>query len=182
MGSLFEELEAREAAARVRVDGLEAELAEVSGRLDLARAGLERLRIARETVAEVLAEMTPAMPAVAVDAGQRPGAERVVSAYAGVQRQVVGVLTVPNWQPGMGMDVLPSDYRDIVEVVADAPGPVRAKQIVPRIGLPPSAAKIEGTRSKLKRLVERGWLDEDDPGLFAPARRRTGPSSNLRQQ
>ncbi|WP_328828971.1 hypothetical protein OHT77_15295 [Streptomyces sp. NBC_00252] len=69
MGSLFEELEAREAAALVQVEGLEAELVEVSGRLDLARAGLERLRIARETVAE----MTPAMPAVAVDAGQRLG-------------------------------------------------------------------------------------------------------------
>jgi hypothetical protein len=39
------------------------------------------------------------------------------------------------------------------------PGPVRAKQIVPRIGLPASAAKIQGTRSKLKRLVERGWLE-----------------------
>ena len=124
------------------MDGLEAELAEVSGRLDLARAGLERLRIARETVAEVLAEMTPAMPAVAVDAGQRPAAERVVWAYGGSQRQAVGVLTVP--------------------------GLVRAKQIVPRIGLPASAAKIQGTRSKLKRLVERGWLSEGRPGLFRP--------------
>ncbi len=36
----------------------------------------------------------------------------------------------------MGSEVLPWVYRDIVEVVADAPGPVRAKQIVPRIGLP----------------------------------------------
>ncbi len=33
MGSLFEELEAREATARKRVEALEAELAEVSGRL-----------------------------------------------------------------------------------------------------------------------------------------------------
>jgi hypothetical protein len=24
-------------------------------------------------------------------------------------------------------------------------------------------------RSKLKRLVERGWLTEDSPGLFSPA-------------
>lgn len=41
MGSLFEELEAREAAARVRVEELEAEVAELSGRLELAREGLE---------------------------------------------------------------------------------------------------------------------------------------------
>ncbi|MFI6495527.1 hypothetical protein [Streptomyces sp. NPDC050564] len=68
MGSLFEELEAREAAARVRVEELEAELAELSGRLDLARESLERLRIAREMVAEVLAEMTPEKSAVGIDA------------------------------------------------------------------------------------------------------------------
>ncbi|MEU2857631.1 hypothetical protein ABZ672_04265 [Streptomyces mirabilis] len=47
MGSLFEELEAREAAARVRVEEFEAELAAVSAKLELAREGLERLRIAR---------------------------------------------------------------------------------------------------------------------------------------
>lgn len=56
MGSLIEELEAREAAARLRVEELEAEVAELSQKLELAREGLERLQIARETVAEVLAE------------------------------------------------------------------------------------------------------------------------------
>jgi hypothetical protein len=44
------------------VDELEAELAEVSARLSAVRAGLDRLRIARETVAEVLAEMTSPVP------------------------------------------------------------------------------------------------------------------------
>ncbi|MDH6580831.1 hypothetical protein [Kitasatospora sp. MAP5-34] len=77
MGSLFEELEAREAAARVRVEEFEAELAAVSAKLELAREGLERLRIARETVAEVLAEMTLQMPAVTVDAAGSPAGERV---------------------------------------------------------------------------------------------------------
>ncbi|MGW1503365.1 hypothetical protein ACWCQW_33275 [Streptomyces mirabilis] len=70
MGSPFEELEAREAAARVRVEELEAELAEQSGKLELAWEALKRLRIARETVAEVLAEMTPEGSAVAVGVGQ----------------------------------------------------------------------------------------------------------------
>ncbi|PYC65732.1 hypothetical protein C7C46_32295 [Streptomyces tateyamensis] len=178
MGSLFEELEAREAFARARVEEFEAELSAVVAKLELAREGMERLRITRETLAEVLAEITPQMPAVTADAGQPPAGERVASAYAGVERRVVGVLTVPNWQPGMGVDALPRAYRDIVEVVADAPGPVRAKQIAPRIGLPAETGKIEGTRSKLKRLVERGWLDEDAPGLFTPARHRTAASSN----
>lgn len=180
MGSLFEELEAREAAARVRVEELEAEIAELSGKLELARANADRLRIARETVAEVLAEMTPEKPTAGADVGQPTTGERVASAYAGAERHVIGVLTVPNWQPGMMPEVLPRVYRDILEVVADAPGPVRAKQIVPRIGLPAETGKIEGTRSKLKRLVERGWLDEDTPGMFTPARHRTGRSPNSR--
>ncbi|MEU6215850.1 hypothetical protein ABZ891_38920 [Streptomyces sp. NPDC047023] len=180
MGSLFEELEAREAAARVRVEELETEVAELVGRLELSRAGLERLRVTRETVAEVLAEMNQGVSVAVAGAGQSPVGERVVSANAGAERQVVGVLTVPNWQPGMLPEVLPSVYRDIVEVVADAPGPVRAKQIVPRIALPAETGKIEGTRSKLKRLVERGWLDEDTPGMFTPARHRAAASPNSR--
>ncbi|MFJ3310821.1 hypothetical protein ACIPSA_49400 [Streptomyces sp. NPDC086549] len=180
MGSLFEELEAREVAAQTRVEELEAELAELSGKLELARESLERLRIARETVAEVLAEMTPENSAVGVDAEWPAGGELAASAYAGAERRVIGVLAVPNWQPEMGAEVLPQVYRDILEVVADAPGPVRAKQIVPRIGLPAETGKIEGTRSKLKRLVERGWLDEGTPGMFTPARRRTAKSPNSR--
>ncbi|MFI9723912.1 hypothetical protein ACIHFE_30385 [Streptomyces sp. NPDC052396] len=128
----------------------------------------------------MLAEMTPQKPGAAVDTDRSSAGEPVASAYAGAERQVVGVLTVPNWQPGMGAEVLPWVYRDIVEVVADAPGPVRAKQIVPRIGLPAGTGKIEGARAKLKRLVDRGWLDEDTPGMFAPARRRGGPSLNFR--
>ncbi len=178
MGSLFEELEAREAAARVRVEELEAAIAELSGKLALAQDGLERLRITRETVAEVLAEITPETAETAVKAGTSPEGESVASAYAEAERRVIGVLTVPNWQPGMTSDVLPSVYRDILEVVADARGPIRAKQIVPRIGLPAETGKIEGTRSKLKRLVERGWLDEEAPGLFTPARQRTVSSPN----
>lgn len=158
------------------MDGLETELAELMGRLEEARTDLERLRITRETVAGVLAEMEP--PAPAAEAVAPAGDPAVVTAYAGAERRVVGVLTVPKWQPGMDAAVLPREYRDILEVVSDAPGPVRAKQIVPRIGLPVTSGKIEGTRAKLKRLVERGWLDEDDPGLFSPARRRRTDSPN----
>jgi hypothetical protein len=82
----------------------------------------------------------------------------------------------------MGVEVLPKVYRDIVEVVADAPGAVRAKQIVPRIGLPAESAKIEGTRVKLKRLVERGWLAEEVPGLFTLSPRGPGRESVTSEQ
>ncbi|MFE4824769.1 hypothetical protein ACFRFU_52265 [Streptomyces sp. NPDC056704] len=95
MGLLFEELEAREAAARVRVEELAAELAAVSAGLEKAREVLKRLRISRETGAEVLGEMTPEAPAAPLATGELP-ADGTVSAYAGVLRQVIGVLTVPN--------------------------------------------------------------------------------------
>ncbi|MEU1276560.1 hypothetical protein [Streptomyces sp. NPDC005799] len=100
MGSLFEELEARESAARTRVEELEAELAEVSVRLSAAREGLERLRIARETVAEVLADMTSEKPGVAVDTDGSTAGEPVASAYAGAARQVVGCRRTPERGPG----------------------------------------------------------------------------------
>ncbi|MDX2705650.1 hypothetical protein PV350_22725 [Streptomyces sp. PA03-6a] len=83
MGSLFEELEAREAAARIRVEALEAELAALSARLEKSREDLERLRITRETVTEVLAEMTSEAPDVPSATGQPPAGDAAVSAYAG---------------------------------------------------------------------------------------------------
>jgi len=129
--------------------------------LEKARETLERLRIARETVAEVMAEMSAdalIVPDAEPDIAQARGDETALS-YAGAQRRAVGVLTVSKWQAGMGAEVLPRAYRSILEVVQDAPGPVRAKQVAPR---------IETTRAKLKRLVARGWLDEDVPGAVRP--------------
>ncbi|HKR50957.1 MAG TPA: hypothetical protein VJT72_15510 [Pseudonocardiaceae bacterium] len=159
MVSLIEELEAREAAARVRVEELEAEIAELTSRLAGEREVWSRLRVARETVTEVLAELS----------GQDVAEPVTLQEPVEPEVRVVGAIMVPHWREGLTRDVLPDVYRDIVEVIADASGPMQAKQIVPRIGLPAVTAKIEGTRGKLKRLVERGWLVEDQPGRFAPA-------------
>ncbi|MFE9888424.1 hypothetical protein [Streptomyces scopuliridis] len=176
MVSLPEELETREAAARQRVEELQAEAAELAVRLERARGDLSRLEITRETVAEVLAELSAAKTPVERDLPVEPvtGSEEASVPHG------VGVMMVPPWREGLAVAVLPDVYRDIVEVVADAAGPLQAKQIVPRIGLPPTTGKIEGTRGKLKRLVERGWLEEDTPGQFTLARRgpgRDGPNS-----
>jgi hypothetical protein len=64
---------------------------------------------------------------------------------------------------------LPRAYRDAVEIMADAGRAMRAGQIAVAMGLPDEAAKREGLRSKLKRLVERGWAREEGPGLFRVA-------------
>lgn len=164
MVSLPEELQAREAAARQRVEELQAEAAELAVRLEKARADLSRLEITRETVAQVLAELSAAQAAPEAEARDAPEPKEAPAPHG------VGVMAVPPWREGLVVQVLPDVYRDIVEIVADAPGPLQAKQIVPRIGLEATTAKIEGTRGKLKRLVERGWLDEDAPGRFTLAR------------
>jgi hypothetical protein len=164
MVSLPEELQAREAAARVRVEELQAAAVELAMRLEEAREDLSRLQITRETVAKVLAELSAAESETELDGprGDVPEPEATSAPHG------AGVMMVPPWREGLVADVLPDVYRDIVEVIADAPGPLQAKQIVPRIGLPATTGKIEGTRAKLKRLVERGWLAEDAPGRFTP--------------
>ncbi|MCQ9132216.1 hypothetical protein [Streptomyces hilarionis] len=177
MGSLLDAIEAEEAVVRERVEELESPVAELTVRLEAERERLSRLVITRETAGELLTRMAVGDPGETVR--DTPPAAEEVSPFAGAERRVVGVLAVPKWRPGLEPGVLPRVYQDILEVVGDAPGPVRAKQIVPRIGLAAETAKIEGTRAKLKRLVERGWLDEESPGLFAPSRTRTTGSPNL---
>ena len=88
---------------------------------------------------------------------------------------MIGVLAVPPWRAGLEASVLPQAYRDLVEVAEDAGRPLRAAQIAAAAGLSTDKAKVETLRSKLKRLVERGWLAEEaGPGLFAlPARAAT---------
>ena len=162
MVSLPEELQAREAAARQRVEELQAQAAELAVRMEKAREDLSRLEITRETVAQVLAELSAAEDV--------PEGRKVPEPQEAPAPHGIGVMAVPPWREGLVAEVLPDVYRDIVEIVADAPGPLQAKQIVPRIGLEATTAKIEGTRGKLKRLVERGWLAEDAPGRFTLAR------------
>ncbi|QCX74653.1 hypothetical protein C9F11_04750 [Streptomyces sp. YIM 121038] len=163
MGSLIGELEAREAAARAQVEALEAELARLTARLEDEREAWSRLRIARETVAEVIMDLNGSGATAPVASGVEP--EKSVHPGG----RVVGAITVPHWRQGLSAAVLPDVYRDIIEVLTDAEKPMQAKQIVPRIGLPAVTGKIEGTRGKLKRLVERGWLTEDKPGRFTVA-------------
>jgi cell division septum initiation protein DivIVA len=170
MGSLIDELQRREAAARAEAEGLRRRIAELAEQLAQAEERLSRLVIARETVEEVLegaaTEIAPVSPA----AGQPEG-----TALAGPGRSpVAGVVTVPPWRAGLGVSVLPQDYRDLLEVAEDAGRPLRAGQIAAAAGRSTDRGKVETLRSKLKRLAARGWLAEE-AGLFAlPARNGGG--------
>jgi len=168
MGSLIDELQRREAAARAEVEGLRGQIAELSERLAGAGERLSRLVIARETVDEVLSEAGAQASPAAAPEGMAPSRFGHLSP--------VGVLAVPPWRAGLESSALPEAYRDLLEVVQDAGRPVRAAQIAAAAGLSTDKTKVEGLRSKLKRLVDRGWLAEEaGPGLFAlPARNGTG--------
>ncbi|MFE0156694.1 hypothetical protein ACFWY5_56885 [Nonomuraea sp. NPDC059007] len=48
----------------------------------------------------------------------------------------------------------------------DAGRPLRAGHLAAALGLGERSGKIEGLRGKLKRMVARGWLTEDTPGMF----------------
>ena len=178
MGSLIEELQRREAAARQEVDELRGEIARLNDRLARAEEALSRLEITRETVAEVLGGAGAERPAagqvadVAAVAGLAPAGSRVADGSP------VGVMMVPPWRPGLAQSVLPPSYQDLLEVLADAGRPLRAGRIAAAAGLSTGKSKIEGLRSKLKRLVERGWLAEEAPGLFMLPRRDAQDASS----
>ena len=171
MGSLIDELQRREAAAREEAEGLRGQIAQLTERLAGVEERLSRLVIARETVDEVLSEAG----AEASSAGCRTGRWR----RGPVISPAVGVLAVPPWRAGLEASALPEAYRDLLEVLEDAGRPLRAAQIAAAAGLSTDKAKVEGLRSKLKRLVERGWLAEEaGPGLFGlAARNGTGEAA-----
>jgi len=169
MGSLIDELQRREAAARAEAEELRGQIARLAERLAGVEGQLSRLVIAREVVDEVLdgaaAEVSPAS-----------GQPEVTVPLASGHSAVIGVLAVPPWRAGLEVSVLPRDYRDLLEVAEDAGRPLRAAQIAAAAGLSTDRGKVETLRAKLKRLVERGWLAEEaGPGLFGlPARNGNG--------
>jgi hypothetical protein len=157
---LLEALQAREQAARTRVEALRAEMDRLAEHLAAEQELLGRLEITRQTVIEVLAgEAPPGGDAVVADPDPQRGLG-VAASRAGTMVPVFG-------RDGDGHG-LPVAYRDVVEVLADA-GPLRARQVCQAVGAGAEARHREGMRIKLKRLVERGWLVEAEPGLFACA-------------
>ncbi|WP_345681279.1 hypothetical protein, partial [Yinghuangia aomiensis] len=148
-------LEEREIAARVRVEELRAEADRVGVALREAEAVLERRVIAVAELAEALGGPEPDAPA----GGGEPAVVEAKSVVAGS--------VVPRRGGQSSVEVLAPDYRRIVGLVeqADAAG-LRVKDLARGLGLELVPGKVEGVRSKAKRLVARGWLAEPVPGVF----------------
>ena len=71
MGSLIDELQRREAAARAEAEELGGQIAELAERLAGVEGRLSRLVITRETVEEVLGAPAVVSPASAAEPGRR---------------------------------------------------------------------------------------------------------------
>ncbi|MEY9997750.1 hypothetical protein ABIE67_009869 [Streptomyces sp. V4I8] len=157
MVSLLEELERRESAIGERVGELRVQVAELSEQLEAFEEMLAQVEVARAVVREVLDDVAAEEPVPRPAAGpQRAGGE-----------SPIGVVTVPEREAGMDASLLPSGYRDIMEVLIAAGRPMRSKAVSVAIGRGEGPSKVESVRVKLKRLARRGWLSEDSPGLFA---------------
>ncbi|GHG11792.1 hypothetical protein GCM10018791_26510 [Streptomyces zaomyceticus] len=154
-------LEEREAAARVRVEGLREEAARLAEVLEAAEIELDRRVIAREELVEALA-LSAAESAVAEAEGE--------TAPAPVPGSIV-----PPWRDGLPVTALTPDYQRLLGVLEErrsaGKGPVKAKEIAVEVGLGATQAKVEGVRSKARRLAERGWLVQEASGMFSAGRR-----------
>lgn len=146
-------LDAYEVAVRARVEELRERLAE-------AERDLEHAVITRQTLQFVLAGQgdVAAERVVGTVADRAAGPARVAKP---VEAGPVAVRSA-----GMTEAALAESYRAVWLAVSASDGGMRAGQLCRALGLGSTPAKVEGMRSKLKRLAGHGWLVEPVPGLF----------------
>lgn len=161
MPSVLGLIEERELVARKRVESLRDEVDRLVAELQEAEAAQERLVIAKETVSQVLSET--GKPVVEVSEFAQPAVPKPAQGRAG---SVPGSV-VPVRQGGAEVTALAPDYQRIMHVLAGREEPMICRQIADAMGLEAVPAKIEGVRSKAKRLAARGWLEEKSPGAFS---------------
>src|SRR5258708_31169304 len=147
MGSLIDELQRREAAAREETEEVRGRIARLAERLAGVEERLSRLVIARETVDEVLSEAGAVASPAAVPDGAAPSRSGHLSA--------VGVLAVPPWRAGLEGSALPGAYRDLGGGGEGAGCPFRAGPIAAGAGRTTGKAKGGGVRAKVERLGGR---------------------------
>ncbi|MER5503545.1 MULTISPECIES: hypothetical protein [unclassified Streptomyces] len=164
MASVLGMLEEREAVARVRVEGLREEVARLAEVLEAAEIELDRRVIAWEELVEAL---------TASAAETTAGTETE-------EKAVLSLAPMPDRWCRPGRKVLPvpalaPEYQRIPGVLeqrrSTGHGSRRAKEIAVEPGLDATPAKVEGLRSKARRLAERGWLLLETSGAFSAVRR-----------
>ncbi|MFF7192030.1 hypothetical protein ACFZAR_44565, partial [Streptomyces sp. NPDC008222] len=158
--SLMEALEARRAEVLGQAERLREQIAGLSEELSQVEERLARLEITRETVEEVLAAPSSPVP---------PGAD-------GADGEGNGGIAVALVKAEAELDVtvMSPEYRAIIGLFATSGAAMRCKEVCRHLGLETEPRHVEGMRSKLKRLVDRGILAEPSSGLFKVDGRELG--------
>jgi hypothetical protein len=86
---------------------------------------------------------------------------------------------VPVWRQGLAWSVVSVDYQRILKVLTDrhrlGQGPLTCREMAVAFGMDVAPTRVEALRSKMKRLVARGWPAEPAPVRFTPAVGVSGP-------
>lgn len=156
--SLIEALEAKRAEALGQAECLREQIAGLSKELSQVEERLARLQVTRETVEEVLAApFSPVSDGGAVGGG----GDGVVVALVKAEAE-------------LDVTVMSPEYQAVIALFATSGTAMRCKEVCQRLELGIEPRHIEGMRSKLKRLVERGILAEPSSGLFKVDGRKQG--------
>ncbi|MFJ2420023.1 hypothetical protein [Streptomyces brevispora] len=142
------ELEERAELIRKELAGVESQLT----RLDAAEVVFGQWAEATDCGRRSLGVVPPELEPVRVVAGSGAG----------------GMWMVPGRAEGLGVEVLTSEYRRIMEIVADADGPVMAKDVARVLGRELTPGKVEPVRGQLRKLADRGWLTRTGAGRYLP--------------
>jgi hypothetical protein len=141
---------------------------------------LERITARRAELDELEEQLTKQLTEVRDERDELAVAERVLermtvqlaeerASARPVPGQVAGrtVMLIPHREPGTDESMLPPDYQRIIAAVRQAAGPIMAREVGEVVGVDISVkAKLEPLRSKLVRLVDRGWLRKLPDGRF----------------
>ncbi|AZM93975.1 hypothetical protein D1J60_36060 (plasmid) [Streptomyces sp. W1SF4] len=141
---------------------------------------LERITARRAELDELEELLAKQLAEVRVERDELAVAERVLervseqlagerASAAPVPGQVGGqaVMLIPHRTSSAEKAMLPPDYPRILAAVRQAAGPVVAREVGEVVGVDVTVkAKLEPLRSKLVRLVDRGWLRKQPDGRF----------------
>ncbi|MEV7872576.1 hypothetical protein AB0P17_42195 [Streptomyces sp. NPDC088124] len=143
------ELLERITARRAELDELEEQLAK---QLAEVRAERDELAVAERVLERVSDQLADERASAAPTPGQVGGQ---------------AVMLIPHRERGVEENMLPRDYQRILAAVRQAAGPVMAREVGEVVGVDVSVkAKLEPLRSKLIKLVDRGWLRKLPDGRF----------------
>ncbi|MER5917647.1 hypothetical protein ABT124_46910 [Streptomyces sp. NPDC001982] len=174
MPSVVGLLEQHELAARRRVDGLREEADRIQAELAAAEQERQEWAIARMRVDTVLAPDGGSTADTEVALGPRDADAQSAPRDAAKPKS-----QVPVWREGLAWSVLSVDYQRILQALADrlrlGQGPLTCQELAAAFGMEVVPARVRALRSKVKRLVARGWLAEPAPGRFTLAAGVAGP-------